>query len=220
MKTCSSCGSPYPPECFQKHRAQCVHCRRRIEREKLRALRLRKKSHFLQYRQSRQALERGLLRTLKDRPCQDCGKKFSPCAMDFDHVRGTKKFALANSTCGGYSLEAIAEEAAKCDVVCACCHRTRTRSRRQPVVLSLRRQWLNSLKSGFCADCAGTFPPEAMDFDHVSGVKTSDISRLYGCRQERIEEELLKCVLVCACCHRVRTEERHVRREQADRAVA
>jgi len=191
-------------------------CRAKI-RDKLRSLRLHKEAHFLQYRKSRQALERDLVRTLKDRPCQDCGGSFPPCAMDFDHVRGEKKFAVANSTCGGYSLATITAEAGKCDVVCACCHRIRTRANHH-VSSSSRRAWLNSLKSDPCTDCGKTFPPEAMDFDHVMGQKTSDISRMYGCRKERIKEELLKCVLVCACCHRIRTEERNGRGRQ-DRAA-
>jgi hypothetical protein len=48
--------------------------------------------------------------------------------MDFDHVRGEKKFYLGR---GRFSrLDLMQEEAAKCDVVCACCHRTRTVNRR------------------------------------------------------------------------------------------
>lgn len=62
---------------------------------------------------------------IKDMPCADCGKKYPPCAMDFDHVRGTKKISVS----GGYvyvGMPALEKELAKCDLVCANCHRIRT----------------------------------------------------------------------------------------------
>lgn len=66
----------------------------------------------------------------KDQPCTDCGGVFPPCVMDFDHVpeRGPKLFDLGRSD---RSLKAIAEELAKCDIVCANCHRIRTWERRR-----------------------------------------------------------------------------------------
>ena len=67
------------------------------------------------------------LRELRARPCADCGGLFAPHQMDFDHRPGTvKRF---NLTSGGSMLRptaALLEEAAKCDVVCANCHRIRT----------------------------------------------------------------------------------------------
>jgi len=53
-----------------------------------------------------------------------------------------------------------------------------------------------------------TFPPEAMDFDHVRGHKLSGIAKMYNQSLDRILLELRKCDLVCACCHRLRTFER------------
>lgn len=62
------------------------------------------------------------------RCCIDCQGKFHPEAMDFDHVRGRKLFDL--SAACYYSMEKVAAEIAKCDLVCANCHRIRTFSRR------------------------------------------------------------------------------------------
>jgi hypothetical protein len=62
------------------------------------------------------------------RPCADCGLVFHPSAMEFDHVRGEKKFTLSRVT---GSIEATLEEIAKCELVCACCHRVRTHNRHQ-----------------------------------------------------------------------------------------
>ena len=69
---------------------------------------------------------RALLREAKDVPCVDCGGRFHFAAMDFDHVRGEKKGCLSTMASKTFSLETIREEMAKCDVVCANCHRVRT----------------------------------------------------------------------------------------------
>lgn len=58
------------------------------------------------------------------KPCQDCGQTFPPYVMDFDHVpeRGVKKFNVGLAK----NLRQLAAEIAKCDLVCANCHRIRT----------------------------------------------------------------------------------------------
>lgn len=68
----------------------------------------------------------GIIRTAKDVPCADCGHKYEYYCMDFDHVRGKKKFDLSKAVRLSVSLESLYEEMAKCDVVCAICHRKRT----------------------------------------------------------------------------------------------
>lgn len=67
-----------------------------------------------------------LIKEAKSKPCMDCGKTFPPCCMDFDHRPGTiKKFTIGEWGYKGNS-KSIEEEIAKCDVVCANCHRIRT----------------------------------------------------------------------------------------------
>lgn len=72
---------------------------------------------------------RTLILEAKKKPCLDCGHTYPYYVMDFDHVRGKKKYNL--SECGQkmYSLQTIQEEIDKCDVVCSNCHRERTFSR-------------------------------------------------------------------------------------------
>lgn len=68
-------------------------------------------------------------RELKNRPCMDCGGSFPPECMDFDHVRGEKVInvgLLVEDTTGKREIEI-----AKCDLVCANCHRIRTKLRRR-----------------------------------------------------------------------------------------
>ena len=63
----------------------------------------------------------------KDVPCMDCGNRYPAVCMDFDH-REDKKFNIGGSS---VSKETLIKEIAKCDVVCANCHRLRTQARRQ-----------------------------------------------------------------------------------------
>lgn len=58
-------------------------------------------------------------------PCVDCGVQYPPYAMDFDH-RGDKRDAVAHMVSGRCSEQTLREEIAKCEVVCANCHRIRT----------------------------------------------------------------------------------------------
>lgn len=68
---------------------------------------------------------------LKSNPCQDCGKNFPICCMDFDHKIGTKKtYNVGSMFAHHYSKELIKKELKKCDLVCANCHRVRTQKRR------------------------------------------------------------------------------------------
>lgn len=70
---------------------------------------------------------REYLSELKAVPCADCKAIFPPWAMEFDHVRGEKMFNVSDAARRG--IKRLVEEAAKCEVVCANCHRQRTRSR-------------------------------------------------------------------------------------------
>lgn len=81
-------------------------------------------------RYARRILERKkikeLLTRLKDRPCMDCGESHPYWAMDFDHrIPSNKNFTISGSN-RIQSLKKVEAEAAKCDVVCALCHRYRT----------------------------------------------------------------------------------------------
>lgn len=65
------------------------------------------------------------------------------------------------------------------------------------------------LKSG-CVVCGFNEHPEALDFDHVPalGPKLFEIGANRTCSLEKLAEEIKKCEVVCANCHRIRTFER------------
>jgi hypothetical protein len=68
----------------------------------------------------------GIIDAIKSSPYMDCGVKYPPYIMDFDHVRGTKKFSISLAPRRCLSIERLLEEVEKCDVVCSNCHRERT----------------------------------------------------------------------------------------------
>ena len=147
--------------------------------------------------------------------------------MDFDHRDpATKSFRLTAGTAMLASARRLDAEISKCDVVCANCHRVRTRDRGRITASTdatrelerKRRYWrsqlrmLERLKRRPCADCGGVFPGCAMDFDHRDPAqKRYTVSRMVGrAGTARIMAEVAKCDIVCANCHRDRT---HRRRE-------
>jgi len=71
-----------------------------------------------------------LLDSLRDVPCEDCARRFPPCAMDFDHRDPDMKRQAVTRMIGRAGINGILAEVAKCDIVCANCHRLRTFERR------------------------------------------------------------------------------------------
>jgi hypothetical protein len=136
MKRCSTCGNVKPPEEFHRHAGKadglqsvCKTCKQSYNatyyvENAARHLPLRR-SIAQRHRKTVSAL----IDAWKDRPCEDCGVRYPPKAMDFDHVRGSK---LADGPgMRRLSIPAVEAEIAKCDVVCVNCHRLRTQRRRQ-----------------------------------------------------------------------------------------
>lgn len=67
------------------------------------------------------------IRTVKEKSvCADCKQSYHYSQMDFDHVDGKKKHNLARYANSAVSIKTIKQEIAKCEVVCANCHRYRT----------------------------------------------------------------------------------------------
>ena len=66
------------------------------------------------------------------------------------------------------------------------------------------REFVHSLKT-VCVDC-GFDNPIALDFHHISKDKEINISKVInrGWGKTRILNEVAKCILLCANCHRIR----------------
>lgn len=63
-------------------------------------------------------------------PCKDCGIRFPPWIMQFDHRNPKdKKGNIGHMLANAKSLDDIRKEIEKCDVVCSNCHDERTHQR-------------------------------------------------------------------------------------------
>ena len=176
------------------------------------------------------------LRDLRRVPCLDCGGDFPPHVMDFDHRDpSTKSFPIASGKVLLKSRALLELEIAKCDVVCANCHRIRTAAQIErgiitndgwpvppilkPGVAAARRRerWhrrrdqqmdvLNRIRRLPCVACGGSFPTCVMEFDHRDAfTKSGVVSYLAGrVPIAKLLEEIAKCDIVCTNCHRDRT---------------
>ena len=87
------------------------------------------KSPYIERKRAHWRASARMLEELCDVPCADCGRRFPPCVMQFDHRDpATKKSLVSRMRTRAHS--AILAEAAKCDIVCTNCHRDRTYKRR------------------------------------------------------------------------------------------
>lgn len=75
-----------------------------------------------------------VVKYLKDHPCVDCGED-DVIVLEFDHVRGEKVNHVSTMIHSTRSIEQIFDEIAKCEVVCANCHKRRT---------AMRGNWLRA----------------------------------------------------------------------------
>jgi hypothetical protein len=62
--------------------------------------------------------------------CTDCGYNAHAEALDFDHRPGEDKAGALSHMSSTHGWGAIMAEIEKCDVVCANCHRVRTKYRK------------------------------------------------------------------------------------------
>lgn len=91
-----------------------------------------KKAHKANTARNRQlAIEenhRLLWEFLDDKSCADC-KTDDKRVLEFDHVREQKDATIARMVSGGFGWNRILAEIAKCEIVCANCHKIRTAER-------------------------------------------------------------------------------------------
>jgi len=132
-KVCSRCGPPAQPIENFALRSQtrgtrqpfCRACQREYSREHYRANR----SRYIGMAKHRNAQRNRanaefLIEYLRQHPCVDCGED-DVVVLEFDHKRD-KIETVSTLSREGYSLDKLKAEIAKCDVVCANCHRRRT----------------------------------------------------------------------------------------------
>lgn len=103
-------------------------------REKNRAAviryRAKNRDELLDKARNRRDELRALIAEHKNVPCMDCGQRLPAVCMDFDHRPAEeKRFEIAKMVGQQRTPSLLLAEIAKCDVVCANCHRIRTAER-------------------------------------------------------------------------------------------
>ena len=133
--------------------------------------------------------------------CEDCGYDVSIAALEFHHRDSTtKEFGLGNFN---GSWERLLTEADKCDLLCANCHRRRHHYRGTVTARGKKARAIR-LMGDRCGGCSSVVPDSLFEFHHWDsrekkfGISRDGLSR----RWEAIAAELLKCVMLCANCHR------------------
>lgn len=133
MQTCTKCGETKKPEDFhRKGTGRQVWCKQCMALAHKRRWAKRKDAHYAKKQERMQALKEWV-DALKAAPCTDCGSRFPPYSMHWDHLPGTKKARseeVSNLVRRGCSRERILAEITKCDLVCGNCHSVRTHERR------------------------------------------------------------------------------------------
>lgn len=114
LEYCRKCKSHYNKTWYSNNKSKHIEVTSRNRKE--------------YFKRSREIIDR-----LKDKPCADCGERYPPYVMDFDHLDSKEK-EFQVSLMRYHSEAKILAEVAKCEVVCANCHRERTHVRRTAVV--------------------------------------------------------------------------------------
>ena len=93
-----------------KRRSDCKECFNNYQLRRVN----RKRAYVLDY--------------LSTHPCIDCGES-DIVVLEFDHVRGIKRFNVSFAVQQSNSLADVIQEIEKCDVRCANCHKRVTYGR-------------------------------------------------------------------------------------------
>lgn len=133
MRKCTICKEERPLGEFNKNsgrkdglQPQCRECSRRASRKYY-------ETHNKLHRENVGRRNRRILKENQDKliayfaahPCTDCGES-DLLVLEFDHLRDKLKNVASLMK---FSWARIEEEIAKCEVVCANCHRRRTAKR-------------------------------------------------------------------------------------------
>jgi hypothetical protein len=217
VRHCGRCGHELPLELFNRlrdgHQWWCRNCFAQY-------FRARGELHRRQSRTAKaarqQALRAYVLEHLNRRPCVDC-QEHDPVVLEFDHL-DEKNANIAALVAGTATKRALDLEIARCEVVCANCHRRRTARRAgwrradsadasaRPITdLRIARNIDHVhaiLRHAPCVDC-GEADPIVLEFDHV-GRKRTSVMRLawWGASLATIDAEISQCEVRCANCHR------------------
>lgn len=228
---CYGCSKKLPSDAFYSRKngkpvLPCKACK-----VSLGAKRYEEKKDTIVFNQSyltKKAIIDEVIIPLKNKGCVDCNQVYIPEAMEFDHVRGKKRYTIGNlaklKTSNEDMLRFLQQELKLCEVCCSNCHRKRTISRYK---YSARRTYLENplskslnIKSLYayehliengCTDCHLT-DLMVLEFDHVKHTKLESVGKMLSQPRyslEDVKNEIEKCEVRCLVCHRTKTTNRN-----------
>lgn len=114
--------------------------------------------------------------TWEYKSCKNCGDQFKP--------RGPKQF---------------------CKRICKVLYHTKNHIEKHKELVK-EIKLARGCESGFC-QWQGEFEPEMLDFDHIDpSTKTGNVACILTRKTENLLEEISKCRIICANCHRTYTK--------------
>lgn len=138
MKICASCQQNLSEDFFNKKKKglqpYCKSCQSQHQKNWYAQNKEIRAKQIKSAQRKRIAYNVERLNEIKSRPCADCGVKYNPWQMDFDHLRD-KNYYIGYAVHQGTGLASLMKEIQKCDVVCANCHRNRTHFRKQGLLV-------------------------------------------------------------------------------------
>jgi hypothetical protein len=132
VRLCSVCHTTKPLGCFYRNPygpggldKRCMDCMKAyLKHRRLTDPSVMVRARASNKRRSTEPFFR-LMEILKSSACVDCGER-DPLVLDFDHVRGVKRFDVSASGGKCFAWATVEKEMAKCEIRCANCHRRRT----------------------------------------------------------------------------------------------
>lgn len=149
--------------------------------------------------------------------CIDC-KCNELFKLEFDHIDPKLKTKQITKM----SKKEWYKEINNIQLLCGNCHRIKSYKEQLQIessTISRNKKFTNNHKDiviqikkdiGGCQICKWTTEDKkecsyALDFDHISGDKLNQISNLYSHTRDTLLNEILKCRLLCRCCHQLYT---------------
>lgn len=144
--------------------------------------------------------------------CKKCGIENKIC-LDYHHLSGKIK-SVAQLIRDATTIEKLQIEIDKCEVLCANCHRKEHTSVQlsdgsnwknfEQYRIEKRKWFIDLISNSCCCDCQEN-DRRCLEFHHLRD-KLFQISYLLtsGHSLDFLKEEISKCVILCANCHRIR----------------
>jgi hypothetical protein len=182
--------------CFSKDRNECLQCSG-SSRDASNA------------RNNGRSSQRTIYSLKSGKFCEKCGCD-NPILLDFDHIDPKEKtYTISHMQC----TRRILEEVTKTRLLCVMCHRLHTQSQWKSRSITPQSEYVKRIKLDIseCIDCKREVSEETLvcfDFDHQdSSDKVMNISQMVNKKKsiDVIQNEISKCDLRCASCHRLRT---------------